>query len=191
MEKFRIADISDAANILKIYSPYITDTTASFEYTPPTEEEFRDRINSIYNDYPYIVYERDGLLLGYAYAHRAAEREAYKWSAELSVYIEKSQQGKHIGTRLIDMILKILKMQNVVNVYSLITGENRSSAIFHEKNGFTLTSTVEHMGYKHEKWLSVMRYEKTIGNIFSAPLPFIKFSQLNKDDISKILNEEK
>ncbi|WP_249317901.1 GNAT family N-acetyltransferase [Yeguia hominis] len=73
---------------MRIYGQYL-DTAITFEYTLPTEAEFAARISDILRGYPYLIWEENGAILGYAYAHRAQERQAYQWNAELSVYVEK------------------------------------------------------------------------------------------------------
>ena len=89
----RFAAAKDAAELLEIYAPYVTGTTVSFEYEVPTVEEFRRRVEETSARYPYLVWEEDGALLGYAYAHPYAARPAYQWSAELTVYLRQGVSG--------------------------------------------------------------------------------------------------
>ena len=88
MSKFviRKATENDAESLLKIYEPYITNTTITFEYDVPTAEAFADRIRETAAAFPYLVCECDGVIMGYAYAHRIRERAAYDWDAELSIW---------------------------------------------------------------------------------------------------------
>ena len=85
----RFADEHDAAACLAIYAQYI-DTSITFETALPSEDEFAGRIRSYGAVYPWLVAEEDGEILAYAYAHRAQERAAYDWNAELSVYVSKN-----------------------------------------------------------------------------------------------------
>ena len=95
MSKFviRKATENDAESLLKIYEPYITNTTITFEYDVPTAEAFADRIRETAAAFPYLVCECDGVIMGYAYAHRIRERAAYDWDAELSIYLAQGTHG--------------------------------------------------------------------------------------------------
>ena len=91
--KIRAATPDDASALLKIYAPYVKNTSITYEYDVPSEEEFRRRIESTLRRYPYLVLEREGDILGYAYAHKFAERISYRPSAELSVYLDRAAAG--------------------------------------------------------------------------------------------------
>lgn len=94
---FRTARLSDAPALLEIYREYI-DTPITFEYALPSEDEFKDRIRSISEFFPYLVLEDDsGVIVGYAYAHRHMERAAYQWNAELSIYLSLSRLPEKAG----------------------------------------------------------------------------------------------
>lgn len=106
----RFADEHDAAACLAIYAQYI-DTSITFETALPSEDEFAGRIRSYGAVYPWLIAEEDGEILAYAYAHRAQERAAYDWNAELSVYVSKNAAGRGLGTRLYRALLALLKEQ--------------------------------------------------------------------------------
>ena len=80
----RLAVPGDALALLEIYRQYI-QTPITFEYELPTLEEFTRRISDALKQYPYLVLEDQGRLLGYTYAHPEREWKAYQWNAELSV----------------------------------------------------------------------------------------------------------
>ena len=82
----RFAAASDCAAMLAIYAPYI-ETTITFEQEVPSQQEFAARVETVQQEYPWIVWEEDGKILGYAYAHKFPERISYRPSAELSVYL--------------------------------------------------------------------------------------------------------
>ena len=130
----RLARSGDSAALLRIYAQYI-DTPVTFEYTLPSENEFAARIGAISAEYPYLVCEEDGETLGYAYAHRQAEREAYQWNAELSVYLDPASTSRGIGARLYRMLLDILLLQGVRTAYALVTLPNRKSERLHASLG--------------------------------------------------------
>ena len=96
----RFATPQDAPGLLEIYAPYVTGTIVSFEYDVPTLEEFARRIQDTTARFPYLVWEEDGALLGYAYAHPYAARPAYQWSAELTVYLRQGAARRGLGSSL-------------------------------------------------------------------------------------------
>ena len=78
----RVATVEDAAQLLEIYRPYVEQTAITFEYEVPSVEEFRHRIATVLARYPYLVYEQDGKIFGYAYVGPFHERAAYDWAVE-------------------------------------------------------------------------------------------------------------
>ena len=86
-EKIRFVELKDSTGILNIYTPYVLDTTISFEYEPPSLSEFTERISNISSKYPYLVYERNSKILGFAYGSPYQERIAY-------LYISGSRSPK-------------------------------------------------------------------------------------------------
>lgn len=178
----RIATEADVPAILDIYTPYITDTTITFEYDVPTREEFMARFRRITEDFPWIVWEEQGEILGYAYACRPFERAAYSWCAEPSIYLKSSAQGQGIGRKLYLALEELLKLQGYRVLLALITGENTGSLAFHEKLGYSFAGELKGCGYKFGKWLSVFWMEKTMEFVHnSADFP-IKWSIIGQDD---------
>ena len=107
----RIATENDLPQILAIYGPYVENTTISFEYDIPTAEAFRDRFRSITKQFPWLVWEEDGVILGYAYSCAPFERAAYRWCAEPSIYLMPEARGKGIGRKLYEALEQILTEQ--------------------------------------------------------------------------------
>ncbi len=182
MGQVRMATIQDAKQILSIYAYYIQNTTNTFEYTVPTTGEFAARIAEVLEKYPYLVYEENGKIYGYAYAHQFMVRAASRWGAELSVYLEKEAQGKGIGRILYQTLTDILKMQHVVKLYGCIEGSNQKSIAMHERMGFCETARFENCGYKHGKWLDLVWLEKTIGDLEHLQ-PFLSIHQIEQQKI--------
>ena len=92
--KIRFATEKDAEEILKIYAPYIEKTAITFEYEVPSLSEFSGRISEIQKKYPWIVYEEEDEILGYAYGGPEYTRAAYQWTVETSVYLSEKSRGK-------------------------------------------------------------------------------------------------
>ena len=107
----RFADPArDAAAILDLYAPYIEKTAITFETEVPSLKSFTQRVADIAAHFPYLLLEVDGELAGYAYAHRQAERAAFAWNAELSIYLKESFAGKGLGKLLYSLLEELLAM---------------------------------------------------------------------------------
>ena len=114
--KLRVATVSDAAELLKIYAPYVTDTAITFEYDVPTLEDFKGRIAHTLEKYPYFVAELNGEIVGYAYASAFHPRAAYGWAAETSIYVRRDMKRMGLGRTLYDALETALKAQGVLNL---------------------------------------------------------------------------
>ena len=159
----RFADPArDAAGILAVYAPYIRETAVTFETEVPALEEFTARVAGICADFPYLVLEVDGELAGYAYAHRQAERAAYAWNAELSIYLAGKWRGRGLGAPLYRLLERLLTMQGHVNLYGVITASNAGSIAMHEKLGYRQTGLHEKTGWKFGQWHDVAWLHKRV-----------------------------
>ena len=118
--KIRTAEPDDADKILNIYSYYVLNTAISFEYEVPTVEEFRERIKKTLEKYPYFVAIFDDKIIGFAYAGAFVGREAYKYSAELTVYVDKDYKKQGIGKLLYQKLEEDLKQKNIRNLYACV-----------------------------------------------------------------------
>lgn len=154
--KIRFAAKKDSEAILGIYAPYIEKTAITFEYEVPSLLEFSGKIAEIQKKYPWIVYEEEGKILGYAYGGPEYTRAAYQWTVETSVYVSEEARGKGIGTALYKKILDILQKQNFCVCYVLINDDNEASIKMHEKLGFIQNGFRKNCGYKFGKWHSVV-----------------------------------
>ena len=165
----KIRDVlsEDAERIQEIYSPYVADTTISFEITVPNKLEMKRRIEkALSNEFPYIVAENEtGTVVGYAYADKFGEREAYRYSFIVSIYLDMEVRSRGIGQKLYDELEKRMKKMGIVQVLSAITGKNEKSLKFHEKNGFTKIGHFPNVGYKMGKWHDIIWMNKTINSI--------------------------
>lgn len=160
--QIRMAEISDAAAIAAIYAPYVAETTVSFEYVPPTAAEMALRIEQTLRQFPWLVAEENGRILGYAYAGANFERAAYMWGADLAIYLAPDAQGRGIGRNLYEQLLRMLKKQGYCVCYGVVTGENQGSCRFHEAMDFTLTAEFPKTGWKFGRWCSTLWYEKRL-----------------------------
>lgn len=186
--RIRPAAPEDAGEILGIYAHYVRETTVTFEYNVPSEEEFTDRIRTISAEYPYLVCQEQGGITAYAYACRHMERAAYRWNAELSVYVDKGLLHMGMGRALYQAVLEILVLQNIQNVYGIVTSPNPGSQRLHEAMGFTKAVTFQKMGYKFGRWMDVSWYEKALGNHAADMKPFLPVHQADRQKIGEILS---
>ncbi len=145
----------DTQAVLGIYAPYITKYNTSFEYEVPTPEEFQQRIATITAQYPWLVCECDGVIVGYAYAGQHRARTAYQWSVESAIYIAEDFCGKGAGKLLYIKLFEILKQQGFVNVFAGMTLPNAKSEGLHKSCGFRDIGVFEKIGYKNNKWHDV------------------------------------
>lgn len=181
----RDVNLEDTKRLLEIYSYYILNTAITFEYAVPTEEEFKARIIRINKDYPYLVAEEDGKVIGYVYADHYSTREAYSWCVECSIYIDKDIRGKGIGKKLLNALEEKLIKQNVVKIISCIAStdeENKylslASIRFHEALGFKRCGCLERVGFKFDRWWNIVIEDKDISAFPDIPKPFIPYSRL-------------
>ena len=178
----RFAEEADIPQILDIYGPYILNTTASFEYTVPTVEEFTARFRGITDRFPWLVWEEAGVVLGYAYGSAPFERAAYQWAAEASVYLRPRVRGRGIGKTLYRVLEALLGMQGYTVIYAIITSENRDSLAFHEALGYREVAELPDCGFKFGRVLGVKWLEKRlISGDFPSEAP-VKWRSIVKND---------
>lgn len=156
----RLATLSDIPAILEIYAPYVLNTGYSFEYTVPTEEVFTQRFLHHTAYCPWLVWEEDGRVLGYAYGAPVFERAAYSWCAEISIYLSPEIQGRGIGKKLYALLERILFAQGYQVIYALVTSENTGSIAFHEALGYRPFANFRNCGIKFGRHLGVIWLEK-------------------------------
>lgn len=168
----RPAIIHDLPQMLAIYAPYVRLTSNSFEYRVPTMEEFAGRYARITAQFPWLVAEEDGVVLGYAYADKPFPRSAYAWDADSSIYVHPDHHRSGVGAALYNELAAQLTEMGFCNLYAIVTGENVNSVAFHEHMGFQKVAVLPRAGYKFGHWqdtiwlLKILRDEPG-----DAPLP--------------------
>lgn len=176
----RAAKIEDVPEVLEIYAPYVENTTITFEYTVPSFSEFTERFRQITAQFPWLVWEEDGKILGYAYGSAPFSRAAYGWCAEPSIYLRQDAQGRGIGTQLYKALNEILLLQGFQVMYALITGENTASIAFHERFGYEKRAYFPDCGFKFGRWLGVYWMEKRLKSVeipLEQPIPWPELIQ--------------
>jgi len=170
MIMIRDAQVADAKKLLAIYTPYVEHTAVTFEYDVPSEEEFRQRIKTVQQKYPWLVAEVDGRVVGYAYASTFKARDAYQWAVETSIYVDQNMKRSGIGRQLHEALEQRLKAQGILNMnacISFIEPEDEyltlDSVRFHEHLGYQTVAHFHQCGKKFNRWYDMIWMEKIIG----------------------------
>lgn len=166
----RSVQLADAKAIRAIYKPYVTETAITFEVDVPTVKEFERRITKTLTQFPYLVAEVDGKVVGYAYSSTYYARAAYDWTVELSIYISKEARGKGIGSALYDALEEELKARGFLRYLACIALPNAASIAMHEKRGYVQVAHFPKIGYKFDQWHDIVWMQKSL----EGPTTFLK-----------------
>ena len=179
----RLATKADLLQILAIYAPYVENTTFSFEYEPPTPAEFENRFSHITAQFPWLVWEENGEILGYAYASAPFSRAAYRWCAEPSIYLAPHARRKGIGKALYAALEELLRLQGYRTAYAIITSGNPDSIAFHKAMGYSYLAEFPDCGFKHGAWCGITWMEKLLNPVempSNFPKPYFSIVKDNK-----------
>jgi phosphinothricin acetyltransferase len=155
----RPALFEDIQQILDIYNHAVDNTTATFDINHQTLEQRIQWFEKLSSTHPIIVATVNDQIAGYASLSPFREKEAYKQTAELSVYVHENYRGYGIATSLINNLLDVANNFNIKTIISVITTGNESSVHIHNKLGFKYMGTLTAVGYKFDKWLDVDFYQ--------------------------------
>jgi phosphinothricin acetyltransferase len=168
----RLASAADAAAVQTIYAPYVRETAISFELSPPSVDAIGQRIARTLAAYPWLVcQDATGEVLGYAYGGRLAERAAYDWAAEVSVYVRQDHHRHGVGAALYTTLLAILKLQGYYRALAIIALPNEASVGLHRTLGFTDAGVLHRVGYKLGRWHDVGYMELSLQPDDRPPRP--------------------
>lgn len=158
-QHIRPVTLADAKAITGIYNHYIKNTTVTFEIEPITADEMAGRIKDISAHFPYFVYEKDGRILGYCYAHLWKQRAAYSKTLETTIYIDEHAVHHGIGSLMVEHLIKLCRAQGYHALIACITEGNEASVKMHERLGFKQVSEFKEVGKKFGRWLGVVDLE--------------------------------
>ncbi|MFN8389947.1 MAG: arsinothricin resistance N-acetyltransferase ArsN1 family B [Bdellovibrionota bacterium] len=159
----RSAAPTDAEKITGIYNHYIVNTPVTFEEELVLPEQIAQRMADILAEsLPWLVFERDGTILGYAYATKWRTRSAYRFSVETSVYLDHAAVGGGIGSKLYEALFAELSERKVHAVIGGITLPNEASIALHEKFGMKKVAHFNEVGFKFGRWLDVGYWERLL-----------------------------
>ncbi|HUP83979.1 MAG TPA: GNAT family N-acetyltransferase [Candidatus Limnocylindria bacterium] len=169
----RLADpATDSPRVAEIYRPAVEDNFISFEELAPTADEMAHRMHRVLARLPWLVAEDgSGLVVGYAYASPHRERAAYRWSVDISVYVDPAFHRRGIGRLLYDDLLERLRALGYLNVYAGVTLPNDGSVALHEAIGMERIGVYQRVGYKLGEWRDVAWFGMRLAEPKSDPPP--------------------
>ena len=157
--EIRTATPADAAAIAAIYNWYVEHTVVTFEVDPVPAAEMARRIEAVLEAHDWLLLERAGEPLGYAYAGRYHARAAYRYSAESTIYLRNGLGGQGLGSRL---YVELIRRSFARGYHTLIGGialPNPASVRLHEKLGFEKAGHLQRIGFKLERWVDVGHWQ--------------------------------
>lgn len=189
----RLVTADDAGQILEVYKPYVLHTANTFEYDVPTVAEMSERIEKISAQYPYLVCEHDGRIVGYAYGSTHRERTAYQWSAEVTVYVKEDFHRRGVARVLYNALFAILKMQGYHSMYAGVLSTNINSVEFHRAMGFEDIGIFRNIGYKLGEWHSNLWMQGFLREHHAEPTVPVAIRMIDKQFVEGVIrnvNEE-
>ncbi len=167
----RAASPADIPAITRIYAHAVRHGTASFELEPPDEAEMLRRQRALSDgEYPYLVAESSGAVVGYAYAGPYRARPAYRFSVENSVYVAPQAHRRGIGRLLLDRLISESEARGYRLMIAVIGDSAQAPSIeLHRAAGFKLVGAFEGVGYKFDRWLDTVLMQRPLGKGSSAP----------------------
>ena len=162
--EIRRARREDLKELLDIYNYEVLNGVATFDLNPKTMEEWEVWYNAHNVDnHPLIVAVRDGHVAGYASLSSYREKEAYRSTVELSVYVSPDYRRQGVAAALMEEILKLAKEDVSIHmVVSVITSGNEASKKLHKRFGFSFCGTIHDMGFKMGEYRSIDNYERMV-----------------------------
>lgn len=184
----RLAERKDAPGIAEIYRPYVDNSAVSFEEHAPNATEVANRIERVSKKHVWLVCEHRGEVAGYAYHSLYRERVAYRWVAEVSVYIHPNHRRKHMAKALYDALHEIMRLQGYVTSYAIMTIPNEASKRFHEEYGYRSFALFEHSGFKLGQWHTTEWFVRPIQSSATPPEEIKSVADLDPGTLKQIMD---
>ncbi|HTV36385.1 MAG TPA: GNAT family N-acetyltransferase [Xanthobacteraceae bacterium] len=167
----RGAGPADIPAIARIYAHAVENGTATFELEPPDEAEMARRQQVLLGrNYPYLVAERRGMVLGYAYAGPYRDRRAYDWCVEDSIYIAPEFHRQGLGRLLLARLVSAAEEAGFRQIVAVIGDSAQTASIaVHARAGFTHVGTLRAVGFKHGRWLDTVLMQRPLGRGDTTP----------------------
>jgi L-amino acid N-acyltransferase YncA len=180
MKTIRLAEPSQAKEVLDIYGPIVASTAISFETEVPTRQEMEARIAAALTFAPWLVCVEGERVLGYAYASRHRDRAAYRWSVDVSVYVGEASRRSGVGRALYTSLLALLRLQGFRAAHAGITLPNDASVRLHESLGFRPVGVYRRVGWKCGRWHDVGWWQLPLGDRSGEPEPTLSMDALRR-----------
>src|SRR6266496_1404535 len=161
----RDGSVGDGAACAAIYEPYVLETAVTFETEPPGAADMAERIALALATHAWVVLEDDGCVCGYAYGGPFRGRAAYRWSCEVSVYVELGRRRTGAGRQLYTALLERLAQRGYRTAVAGMTLPNDASAGLHEAMGFRPVGTYRDIGYKLGTWHDVFWTQRPLATV--------------------------
>ncbi|MBL8791386.1 MAG: N-acetyltransferase [Rhizobiales bacterium] len=166
----RNAQAEDVAAITSIYADHVLHGTASFDTVPRSHAATLDRLNEcVGRHWPFLVAEKGGSVVGYAYVTQFRDRPAYANSCENSIYVASSRRGEGVGTALLTELVKEAEARGFRQIIAVIGGGEPASIAVHEKAGFEHAGRMKSVGWKFGRWLDTVYMQRSLGAGDSKP----------------------
>ncbi len=161
--RVRPATLDDSTACAAIYEHYVLHTPITFEIEPPSAKQMAERMLTLIESHAWLVLEQDEQVIGYAYGAAFANRAAYQWSCETSVYLDQDFRGRGGGSALYAALFSRLTERGFRQAVAGITLPNEASLRLHEAFGFEVVGTFKDIGWKFEQWHDVLRLQRPLG----------------------------
>ena len=162
-----IRDVTEAdiPAIQRIYAHHVEHGIATFELTPPSQQEMLARYHRIQAErMPYLAACEDGQLLGYCYANTYRPRPAYRFTVEDSIYLSPDHQGRGVGRQLLQALVSRCETGPWRQMVAVISGEgSEASVALHQKLGFVHAGNLRTVGFKHGRWIDTILMQRMLG----------------------------
>jgi putative acetyltransferase len=164
-----LAGAEDLERIVALSNRAAEISTANFATSPEAVADWQQAWESTRAHYPWLVARVDGAVVGFAKASPHRSRGAYRWTAEVSVYIDDAWQGRRVGRALYDVLIPILRAQGYVTLLAGITAGHAASERLHERVGFVRCGTFHRAGWKLGGWHDVGYWELQLQPVAAQP----------------------
>ncbi len=174
----RPAQADDGAAVAAVYGPYVRNTPVSFEVEPPTDAAMTERITGTLGTHPWLIAERQGVVVGFAYAGKHSQRAAYRWTVDVTVYVRDSERRTGVGRQLYQALLATLRLQGFRSAFAEIVLPNPSSVRLHEAMGFKHIGVHNDIGHKLGRWHDIGYWRLGLADGTARPnepVPFAAF----------------
>ncbi len=160
----RAAHTEDAPDIAAIYAHHVRHGTATFDTAAPSSADFAAKVSDYAaRGWPFLVAQRDGQVIGYAYAAQFRDRPAYAFACENSIYIHPGYLGQGLGQALLAALLPAADAAGFRQMLAVIAGGETASIALHTRAGFRHTGTMPAVGRKFGRWLDTVYMQIALG----------------------------